>query len=59
VSSVANGQYVVKAVTITVVYATVPFQEAKTPVAAAKIAKAYFMLNNGTNILRSVGSQDD
>lgn len=45
--------------TTIVVYATVPFQEARAPVAAAKIVKAYFILDYEIKILRSVGSQDD
>jgi hypothetical protein len=45
VSSVAYGQNVVKAVTTIVVYATVPFPAARAPVAAARSARPYFMLN--------------
>jgi hypothetical protein len=50
---------VVKAVTTIVVYATVPFevpfQAARAPVAAARSARPYFMLNYELKRLTSVG----
>jgi hypothetical protein len=59
VSLVAYGQNVVKAVTTIVVYATVPFevpfQAARAPVAAARSARPYFMLNYELKRLTSVG----
>jgi hypothetical protein len=58
VTWVAYGQYVVKAVTTTVVYEMVPFQEARAPVAAARRAKLYFILNEMKG-LTNVGSQED
>jgi hypothetical protein len=48
VSSVASGQYVVNTVTTTVV--RVSFMDARAP-AAKKIAKAYFMLGYGYDII--------